>query len=291
MIAAHLLIVYLTAAAPGEPEPGLPAEASAHNDRALAHIEAREYAQALDELERAYALMPDPLRYRGGRGDVLGSMRSALNSLYEQTGDPRHLVRLRGMLLLHLEALLLALGPEAAAADSAALLDALHAVEAKLPAQPPPLRLEPPPMLRGATPATPMPSPSPPPVTDAPSARRLRIAGGALLGVGSAAVAVMSYAIVAHVDRRNRLRSLTAAIEGADEPASDANFSQGTELYTGARDHAVLAIVTGAVGAALIATGAALRVAGKRRSRSLSALRLAPTHGRGAWGLQLAGGF
>ncbi|HEY0132678.1 MAG TPA: hypothetical protein VGB85_01325, partial [Nannocystis sp.] len=100
-------------------------------------IEAGAYAEGVVELERAYALLPDPLVHRAGRSKVLGSIRSVLVRLHGATGDPAHLERLRDHLLLYLEGLLLALGEQATADDAVGALTVLREVSGKLAKQRP----------------------------------------------------------------------------------------------------------------------------------------------------------
>lgn len=287
MIAAKLLIFVLSgtlATSAGT----LPPAASAHNDRALAHLESGEYAEAVDELELAYALLPDPLRDRAARGDIVGSMRSALNSLHAATGDPRPLLRLRGILLRHLEALLLALGPAATPEDTAGIVAALADISRALPDDPPaaPAPRALPPTTPRATAPTPPAPPRSPSVVDLTRARNLRIAGDALIGVGFAALGVMVYGIIVHQDRRDRLDGLTASINAARQPPSLLELREGAQLHDSASIHRSLAISTGIAGAVVMATGVALHVTGQRRARALH-LGADLTHP----GLTLSGSF
>ena len=288
MITTKLLIFFLSSAL--APPATLPPAASAHNDRALAHIESGEYAQAVDELELAYALLPDPLIDRAARGDIVGSLRSALNSLHAATGDPSPLLHLRGILLRHLEALLLALGPAATPEDTAGLLAALADISRALPDEPP---VAPPARVLPRAPVERSPPPVVTPPTTAPRtllavdrarARSLQIAGDALIGVGFAALGTMVYAIIAYHDRRTRLDQLTATIEAAREPLTLPVAQQGAQLYSSAYNHRSLAIAAGIAGAVVMATGVALHITGKRRTLRLSADVTRP-------GLTLSGSF
>ena len=100
MIAALMMLTgVIVCAEPARPaSPGtrdvkseLTPEARPFNERGVALVHAGAYAEGVVELERACALLPDPLLHRAGRSKVLGSLRSALVSLHAATGDPAHL--------------------------------------------------------------------------------------------------------------------------------------------------------------------------------------------------------
>ena len=298
MTAFILLIACLSAVpAPGdEPASALSPEAQPHNNRGIAHIEAGAHAAGVHELERAYALMPDPLIYRAGRSKVLGSMRSALNHLYRSTGDPAHLRRLQKHLLRHLEALLLALGETATTADTAGSLAALHEVEEQLAREPTaspaiptagpvdsprPATTRPPPITAPIT------APIAAPISDGPRPTDpgLRRASGAVLGVGFASLGVMTYAVVMHADSRRKLQALTKTIVDAGAPQSPAQQDEGGHLFRRSRDHRTLGIITGIAAGTAIISGVVLLALGRRQARA--AARIAPAMAPGFAGLDL----
>ena len=294
MTAFILLIACLSAVpAPGdEPASALSPEAQPYNNRGIAHIEAGAHAAGVHELERAYALMPDPLIYRAGRSKVLGSMRSALNHLYQSTGDPAHLHRLQGHLLRHLEVLLLALGETATTADTAGSLAALREVEERLaraapasPAVPAAGPVDPP--RPTATRPPPVTAPIAAPVGDRPRSTdpRLRWASGAVLGVGFASLGVMTYAVVVHADSRRKLQTLTNTIVDAGAPQSPAQRDEGERLFRRSRDHRTLGIMTGITAGTAIITSVVLLAIGRRQAHR--AARVAPAVAPGFAGLDL----
>ncbi|HEY0133253.1 MAG TPA: hypothetical protein VGB85_04210 [Nannocystis sp.] len=280
-----------------EPPSDLSPAARVHNHLGIAHIEAGAYATGVDELDRAYMLMPDPLQYRAGRSKVLGSIRSALNHLYRSTGDPAYLRRLQTHLLRHLEALLLALGDTATIDDTAGSLAALREVEQTLARHPvvapavvsraaEPRRV--PVVSQGAT----VPPPARPEsdLSQAPK-RRMRLAGGILLGAGVAAVGVSIAATVASLDNRNKLHSLARSLLTQDTARSLTAWQEGQRLYHRERDYQTVAILTGVAGGVMLATGVALRVLGKRRPSALARHHILPTRTTNTWALVFTGEF
>jgi hypothetical protein len=246
----------------------LPPEAKPHNDRGVALIVAGQYDEGIAELERAYARMPDPLKYRAARDKVLGSLRSAMMRRYETTGEPVHLCRLRATLQRHRAALLAALGPTGSTAAVAGTVDAIREVDATLGQR----TCDPPPTARDEPTPTPTPTRQP-----ARRGQGMRIAGGALMGVGFAALGVMTFGIVALVDNQHKLRSHTLAELDTAEPATPESQAEATRLYERADDRRTLAIVTGALGGATFVTGLVLRVVGQRRAaRALASAPLRP---------------
>ncbi len=294
MTAALVLVACLsTVLAPGEePASTLSPEAQPFNQRGIALIEAGAHAAGVEELESAYALMPDPLIYRAGRSKVLGSIRSALNHLYQSTGDPAYLRRLQDHLLRHLEALLLALGETATTADTAGSLAALREVEqdlARTPAASPAVPTTGPvdPPRPAATRPPPVTAPIASPIDDRPrpTGPGLRRASGAVLGVGLASLGVMTYAVVVHADSRHKLQALTRIIVNAGAPPSAAQQDQGEHLFRRSRDHRTLGLITGvAAGTAIIASVVLLAV-GRRHARA--AARVTPALAPGFAGLDL----
>jgi len=257
-------------------------EARAHNEQGIADIEAGSHARGVEALERAYALMPDPLVYRAGRSKVLGSIRSALNHLHATTGDPTHLHRLHALLMRHLEALLAALGDAATPDDADPYLAALREVEATLAHAPAPVQ----PIPSAVTPpVSPPPRTVPPPSIPAPDARRgtstgLRAASGVLYGVAGVGLGAMVYGLAVHMDSRRKLRALTAQVIGSGEFASEQEARTAEDLRARSQVHRTLAISTGIVGGVTLVTAAVLHGVVRRRGAppglSGPALTLAP---------------
>ena len=90
------------------PPASLSPEAGEHNTQAMRFYDAGQFAPAVDEFFAAYQSMPDARRDLTGRELLLGSMRSTLLSLHEQTGEAAPLCRLQTILKGHEDALLVA---------------------------------------------------------------------------------------------------------------------------------------------------------------------------------------
>lgn len=271
----------------GVPGPGsdLPADAKIHNDRGVALVIAGQDEAGIAELERAYAGMADPLRYRAGRGKVLGSLRSALQQRYAATGATVHLCRLRELLRAHRDALLTALGPAGRVEDVAGTDEAIREIDATVGQRPcsAPAR---------ASVASPAPAPSssaspapPLAVTPAKSGRGLRIAGGVLLGVGFASLGVMTYGFVAMADNRHKLQSLTEAVEASGVPPDREQELAAVGFFERAYERRSLGVVTGVLGGVAVLTGMALRIAGRRRAEALARVAVGPVAGPGHLGV------
>jgi len=301
-VAAHADPTHSPAFAARSPDSDLTPEARPFNERAIKLVEAGHHAAGLAELERAYALMPDPLVHRKGRSEVLGAIRGTLLYLYDATGDPVYLERVQVHLLQYTEALLFALGDAATQADVEIALAALYDVSAQLTAlQPtPPLPTSlPVPPREPPVPATLRPAPARPvvgPVQTETSAgatggRRMRLAGGVLIGVGVAALGVTTGAAVASADSRGKLRRLTGALAEPGPSASPALWQQGERHYHRAGVYQAVAITTGVLGGVALASGIALYIVGKRRTPGATRSSLTPLLAPGVVGVLLGGAF
>lgn len=302
MIAASLaLSAHLLGAAPPEPHSEDPSAVQQHIRRGVdLYDNARDFAGAARELERAYALLPDPLRDRARRSSVLGFLRAVLYDLYEQTGDPAELVRLQHHLRRYIAELRAALGSaEPDALDVAE--DALRQVEARLaaasaagagsklspatatapdaPAAGPPD----PPATRAAAPP-----PAPRAAQEAPEARRRRVAGVALLGASAAPLLAAGVAALVYADRYNQIDRLDHALDRGARPATDEDFARVRHLERQGRVAGITAITTATMGGVLLVSGIVLRVLDRERS---SRLRPTAQLGPQAWSLGLRGSF
>ncbi|HEY0137806.1 MAG TPA: hypothetical protein VGB85_27160 [Nannocystis sp.] len=259
-MSAAALLVWLTAWGPAAPE--VPAEARAHDDRGLAYIEGGDAVAGVAELERAYALMPDPLRYRVGRSEVLGSLRGALTDLYEATGDAGHLRRLHVHLLRHLEALIVALGDGVTADDVAGTLVAVRKVEQQLARVPQVIAAPPRPVPRPRS-VVPRPAPAMPAAGEGPTRRQLYIAGGVSVGIGAVLLGVMAYGIAQQQGHGAAGWALKDRIDGRSiTPAERAELVGHLE---GAHANRRLALATGLSSAGVSVLGVALLAHGRRR--------------------------
>lgn len=256
------------------PRSVLPPEARAFNERGVALIIAGEHARGVEELERAYALMPDALVYRAGRGKVLGSMRGALNQLYASSGEPRHLCRLRDLQERHLRELRAALGASLKEQDVAGSERVLAETRAALarrgeadPCVQAPAGLPVAPAGAGSPSlgagaelvAAPVMAREVVPPLHAPQAPRapgrgLQVGGGVGIAVGLAALGAMSYGLVVATDARREIERRVA-----DEPMrTDEVNAEIAGLYRRGSDHRTLAVITGVLGGLSVITGAVL---------------------------------
>ena len=96
-----------------------------------------------------------------------------------------------------------------------------------------------------------------------------------LLGLGSAALGVMSYGLVVHIDGRNKLQDLTESVAASGEPSTLAQNDEASDYHQRSYNHRSLAVVTAALGGVALAVGVSLRLVAGKQARS----RLAPVLG------------
>jgi hypothetical protein len=286
-VIAAMIVAFVLAEPVPEVASSLPPEAAAHNNRGYALILAGQPEAGIAELERAYAVMKDPVRYRDGRGTVLGNLRSALTRQYEATGAPIHLCRIRDALRRHRTELLAALGPAGSPKDVAGTDEVLRETEVKLAGRPCSEPKPDPPVV--PTPTRPpgeaaprsMPPPLHPPGASSSRVRRLRGASGALLAVGGVTALGSVIAAVIYGDRYRRLDALDRLLDTPEE------IAERERRYYAAKVARTAVIVTGSVAAVLIAAGVAVLV----RSRTPRPVSVAPSLSPGAYGFQIEGRF
>jgi hypothetical protein len=80
-------------------------EAAKYNAKAMRFYDAGQLAPAVDEFYAAYQSMPDARRDLAGREQLVGSMRSTLLDLHDQTGEAAPICRLQSILQEHADAL------------------------------------------------------------------------------------------------------------------------------------------------------------------------------------------
>lgn len=239
-----------------------PTSPDALSDEAIARFKAKDYEGAVDYFERAYAVDPKP-NYLFNIGRV-----------YEEAGQLPEAVRFYERFLrepgVDLESREIALQR----------LRLLRAIIAETtPKEPPKVEPAPEPATEPERVATPPPEPAPegPP----PRARKLRIAGYSLMGLGGAGLI------------------LGAAFGGiASKQARDLETTDGydarQELIRVGQNNAKIADIAMISGGALALTGLVLvlvTLKGRSRPASSAASSLIPTVGRGELGLALGGRF
>jgi hypothetical protein len=252
-------------------------EAAEYNAKAMRFYDAGQLAPAVDEFYAAYQSMPDARRDLAGREQLLGSMRSTLLDLHDQTGEAAPLCRLQNILQGHADALAAAYpnDPDKLETRSAR---ARHDEATQQLAAFGPDACKPPPPVNATPPA---PEPSAPIRTDPPLAspaaaaeppadvippRHLKIAGGVTLGLGAALLGVMTYGLATEASQRARVADINA--RPADCPLTLAEFNA---LQT-SRDDALagrrIAIGTGIAAGVTAALGTTLLVLAHRSARA-----------------------
>ncbi len=249
-------------------------EAADYNAKAMRFYDAGQLAPAVDEFYAAYQSMPDARRDLAGREQLVGSMRSTLLDLHDQTGEgradmppPEHPARTcrraDGRIskrpgqardpqrrARHEEATqqLAAFGPDACKPPPPPIPAALPAPEPSVPA-----------------PSTPRAAAVHPP-DDAIPPRQLKIAGGVTLGLTAVLLGVMTYGLATEASQRARIADIND--KPADCPLTLAEYD---DLQT-SREHALagrhIAIGTGVAAGLTAALGTTLLVLAHRSART-----------------------
>ncbi len=253
-------------------------EAAEYNAKAMRFYDAGQLAPAVDEFYAAYQSMADARRDLAGREQLVGSMRSTLLDLHDQTGEAAPLCRLQSILQEHADALTAAFpnDPDKIETRSARARhdEATQQIAAFGPdacAAPKPGPPVPVPALLPVTiaPETSAPASS---ATDLPKVpannlapRKQLIAGGVMLPLGLVALGVVG--VVASNHRRDvaEADALDAALTA--RPCTDDDRVRMHELLTAARRQEGLMIALGITGGALITAGTVLLVRGAKQSR------------------------
>jgi hypothetical protein len=248
-------------------------EAAEFNAKAMRFYDAGQLAPAVDEFYAAYQSMPDARRDLAGREQLVGSMRSTLLDLHEQTGEATPICRLQSILQEHADALTAAFpnDPDKLETRSAR---ARHEEATQQLAAFGPDACKPPPPITAALPAPepPVPAPSPSPAAaaqppdDAIPPRQLKIAGGVTLGLSAVLVGVMTYGLATEASQRARVADIND--KPADCPLTLAEYN---DLQT-SREHALagrrIAIGTGVAAGVTAALGTTLLVLAHRSART-----------------------
>jgi len=252
-------------------------EAAEYNAKAMRFYDAGQLAPAVDEFYAAYQSMPDARRELAGREQLVGSMRSTLLDLHDQTGEAAPLCRLQSILQEHGDALAAAfpndpdkLETRSARARHEEATQQLAAFGPDACAAPKPGPPVPAPaLLPVAAPETPAPTST---TTDLPKVpadnlapRRQLIAGGVMLPLGLVALGVVG--VIGSNHRRGVAEADTLDAALATRLCTADDRTRMRELLTAARRQEGLMIALGITGGALIAAGTALLVRGARQRR------------------------
>ena len=251
-------------------------EAAEYNAKAMRYYDAGQLAPAVDEFYAAYQSMPDARRDLAGREQLMGSMRSTLLDLHDQTGEAAPLCRLQSILQEHADALTAAYPNDPDKLETRSARARHEEATQQLAAFGPDACKPPLPPVAAALP-TPEPSepprPTPTPVTapaqppdDAIPPRQLKIAGGVTLGLSAVLLGVMTYGLAAEASQRARIAEIND--KPADCPLTLAEFN---DLQT-SREHALagrrIAIGTGVAAGVTLALGTTLLVLAHRSART-----------------------
>lgn len=228
--------------------------------RGEARLAAGDRTGAVADFAQAHAELADPLAHRGERGDLVAILRTELLALHHDTSDPSHLCRLRAILIAHIEALLVALGPDVGPQsivgsrtrlrEIGELLAARHprhhcACDAWQPNQ------RPLPLLGADDPIripAPTPSHTPTRTSQPPTNSARRMAGGVLTGVGVGLTSLLGITLGSYVLHHAAIRRIVEDDE-AGRPIDDsvvamhkqaALWSRGASIGLGAAATVVL---------------------------------------------------
>lgn len=262
------------------PPASLSPEAGEHNTQAMRFYDAGQFAPAVDKFFAAYQSMPDARQDLTGRELLLGSMRSTLLSLHEQTGEAAPLCRLKTILKGHEDALLVAYPDDPDKLETRSARARHEEVTQQL-ATFGPGACAPPPPVTAALPATEQPAPisteppppAAPPLTAAKPSnsdeippRHLRIAGGITLGLSAGLLGVMAYGLAAEASQRAHVADIN------DKPPDCPLTLAEVEALQSYRRQAVsgrqLAIGTGIAAGVTAALGTTLLVLARRSARA-----------------------
>ncbi len=249
-------------------------EAAEYNANAMRFYDAGQLAPAVDEFYAAYQSMPDARRDLAGREQLVGSMRSTLLDLHEQTGEAAPICRLQSILQEHADALAAAFPNDPDKLETRSARARHEEATQQLAAFGPDACKPPPPPVTAALPAPEPSMPAPPispatapqPVEDAIPPRQLKIAGGVTLGLSAVLLGVMTYGIATEASQRARVADIND--KPADCPLTLAEYN---DLQT-SREHALagrrIAIGTGVAAGVTAALGTTLLVLAHRSARN-----------------------
>jgi hypothetical protein len=249
-------------------------EAAEYNAKAMRFYDAGQLAPAVDEFYAAYQAMPDARRDLAGREQLVGSMRSTLLDLHEQTGEAAPICRLQSILQEHADALAAAFPNDPDKLETRSACARHEEATQQLAAFGPDACKPPPPPVTAALPAPEPSMPAPPispatapqPVEDAIPPRQLKIAGGVTLGLSAVLLGVMTYGIATEASQRARVADIND--KPADCPLTLAEYN---DLQT-SREHALagrrIAIGTGVAAGVTAALGTTLLVLARRSART-----------------------
>ena len=249
-------------------------EAAEYNTKAMRFYDAGQLAPAVDEFYAAYQSMPDARRDLAGREQLVGSMRSTLLDLHDQTGEAAPICRLQSILQEHADALTAAFPNDPDKLETRSARARHEEATQQLAAFGPDACKPPPPPITAALPAPVPPAPAPSsspaaaaqPPDDAIPPRQLKIAGGVTLGLSAVLLGVMTYGIATEASQRARVADIND--KPADCPLTLAEYN---DLQT-SREHALagrrIAIGTGVAAGVTAALGTTLLVLAHRSART-----------------------
>ena len=268
-------------------------EAAEHNAKAMRFYDAGQLAPAVDEFYAAFQSMPDARHDLAGREQLVGSMRSTLLDLHEQTGEAAPICRLQNILQEHADALTAAFPNDPDKLETRSARARHEEATQQLAAFGPDACKPPPPLVTAAPtaePPGPAPTPAlavpPTPPVENPVPRRLQVAGGIMLPLGLVALGVVGAVSSDH--RRDLAQADALQAELALRPCTDDDRTRMRELLAATRREEGVMIALGVTGGALVTAGAALLIRGSLQRRRA---RLALDMRQDRLGLVIAGEF
>ncbi len=259
-------------------------EAAEYNAKAMRFYDAGQLAPAVDEFYAAYQSMPDARRDLAGREQLVGSMRSTLLDLHDQTGEAAPICRLQSILQEHADALTAAFPNDPDKLETRSARARHEEATQQLATFGPDACKPPPPPVTAAVlaPESPQPPASAPavavpptPPTENPIPRRLQIAGGIMLPLGLVALGVVG--AISSDYRRDLAQADALQAELALRPCTDDDRARMRELLGATRREEAVMIALGVTGGALVTAGTALLIRGSlQRRRARLALDMRP---------------
>ena len=258
--------------------------------RGEAKLAAGDRPGGVAELMQAYTELTDPLADRATRGNLVGTLRAELLELHADTDDPVYLCQLRALLVTHVEALLVALGPDAGPPAIAGSRARLHEAGELLRTRHPRTRCacdawrpgqRPTPLLGADDPIrvpSPAPAPHPPPQSAPRVAPRL-IAGSVLTGMGVGLAALLAVTLGANARHHAAIRR--AAADGAAGLTIDEDaFHRHVHVARWTRD---ASIGLGLATAVVLAAGLGLLITHRQARRTGARLHIDPRAATLTW--------
>jgi hypothetical protein len=256
-----------------------------------AKLAAGDRAGGVADLLQAYTELSDPLAHRATRGNLVGALRSELLELHADTDDPAYLCQLRALLITHVEALLVALGPTAGPPAIVGSQTRLHEAGELLRTRHPRTRCacdawrpgqRPTPLLGADDPiriSPPTPTPSRPLLRETPRASPRLVAGSIVTGMGVGLAALLAVTLGANTRHHAAIRR--AIVDGSAGLSIDEDaLHRHVQVARWTRD---ASIGLGLAAAVTLAAGLGLLITHRQARRSEARLHIGPRAATLTW--------